>query len=116
MAEDQTPTPEVAGIKDIFDSTPEEIIAVVNTKVTDYVKRVAHELEIPSHEWTSQENLPDDDLFNLFFAFEFLTRTPEGQALAVTLEPEYGLLQEALIAEMEQRTGLQYGGMNLTGL
>jgi len=116
MAEEQTPIPEVAGIKDIFDSTPEEIITVVNTKVADYVKRVAHELEIPSHEWTSQENLPDNDLFNLFFALEYMTRTEEGKALAVTLEPEYGLLQEALIAEVEQRTGLQYGGPELTGL
>lgn len=116
MAEDQTPTPEVAGIKDIFDSTPEEIIAVVNEKVSDYIKRVAHNLEIPSHEWTSPANLSDDDLFNLFFAFEFLTRTDEGKALAVSLEPEYGLLQEALIAEMEDRTGLQYGGPELIGL
>jgi hypothetical protein len=54
--------------------------------------------------------LPDKELFNLFFALEFLFRSDEGRKSQKDLEDESNslFLHAVIINEVEIRTGLPY--------
>jgi hypothetical protein len=75
------------------------------------VNRVAKEFADAGSKVTElASQLPEKDLFNLFFALEFLFKSPEGAKYANKLEDDNNAvyLHAGLIEEMENRTGLKY--------
>lgn len=88
--------------------TPQEIIKMVNENSLQYVK-VLEERQL---EGTNELALAmsDQDLFNNFFALEFLYRSGEGAQYVSQLDSEANSLMyyEFLIAVMETRLGLSY--------
>lgn len=79
------------------------ILSMVSRTAREYVVAEAEASKLASE-------LEDKELFNLFFALEFLFKSDEGSKSVKDLDSETDalFLYAVLISEVEKRTGLSY--------
>jgi hypothetical protein len=90
--------------------TPNLVNMDIDT-IVSMVDRVAKEfVDAEDKVFDLASNLPEGDLFNLFFALEFLFKSEIGQRYVSKLNSEANAvyLHAGLVEEMQKRTGLPY--------
>jgi hypothetical protein len=83
--------------------------------IVSMVSRIARQFaDAEGDSTTMASEMPEKELFNLFFALEFLFKSEEGRQSLKDLdsEPNALFLHAVLIGEMEMRTGLPYDSGN----
>jgi hypothetical protein len=103
---EKEPQVETKDAKHLVNMDMDTILSMVNRVAKEFVASGEKSKELASQ-------LPDKELFNLFFALEFFYRTEDGGQLVPKLESEENtlFLYAVIISEIENRTGLSYNNL-----
>jgi hypothetical protein len=122
MAKKEKPASE-SGSRQLYEMNAEEIVVLLNEKITDFHNTLLGDPEKPFAigDYLSEKNISDDDLFNLFFGFDFINRSDyavqNNIADQIENQTSGNLLYEALYHEMQTRLGSElYGSEYIVNL
>lgn len=117
LAQEKEALAEAQASSRIKDMNPEQLVQFLNEESTKYIDTV-YNGELPSHVFTSADNLNDFLLFDLFFGFEFIYRTDEGRAYENQIVRDADRFYEAVYLEFKKRLGINnlFGDEYLLGL
>jgi hypothetical protein len=112
-----------AGSRQLYEMNSEEIVVLLNEKTADFHEKFLSDPDKPFDigDYLSEKNISDDDLFNLFFGFDFINKSDYAVQNKIVEQIENrtsaNLLYEALYHEMQTRLGSElYGSEYIVNL